>query len=102
MDKSTCFSSLRYSSKVIFLAPTSQGFLDRKFTKQNVLWSLDGTQFPIIHFATHGQFTLKLSDPFLLTWARSGARSTLATLWSVNDNSTADLMTEFYRSLFDR
>ncbi|MBW4442625.1 MAG: CHAT domain-containing protein [Plectolyngbya sp. WJT66-NPBG17] len=30
---------------------------------------------------------------------RSGARSTLATLWSVNDNSTADLMTEFYRSL---
>lgn len=27
---------------------------------------------------------------------RSGARSTMATLWSVNDNSTAKLMTEFY------
>ena len=28
---------------------------------------------------------------------RSGARSTLATLWSVQDNSTAKLITEFYR-----
>ncbi|MEO0928560.1 MAG: CHAT domain-containing protein [Cyanobacteria bacterium J06643_13] len=30
---------------------------------------------------------------------RSGARTTMATLWSVNDNSTAKLMTEFYRYL---
>ena len=30
---------------------------------------------------------------------RSGARSTLATLWSVNDGSTAALMTEFYNEL---
>lgn len=30
---------------------------------------------------------------------RSGARSTLATLWSVSDESTADLMSEFYRQL---
>jgi len=30
---------------------------------------------------------------------RSGARSTLATLWSVNDRSTASLMVEFYREL---
>lgn len=30
---------------------------------------------------------------------RSGARSTLATLWQVNDVSTALLMTEFYREL---
>ena len=30
---------------------------------------------------------------------RSGARSTLATLWSVNDRSTADLMAEFYQEL---
>lgn len=28
---------------------------------------------------------------------RSGARSTLATLWLVNDEATADLITEFYR-----
>ncbi len=30
---------------------------------------------------------------------RSGARSTMATLWSVNDQSTADTMIEFYRNL---
>lgn len=30
---------------------------------------------------------------------RSGARSTVASLWSVNDMSTADLMAEFYRQL---
>src|SRR4029079_17520232 len=27
----------------------------------------------------------------------AGARTALATLWSVDDNSTADLMVEFYR-----
>ena len=31
---------------------------------------------------------------------RSGARSTLATLWSVSDESTAEFMAEFYRELF--
>ncbi len=30
---------------------------------------------------------------------RSGARSTLATIWSVSDQSTAELMSEFYRQL---
>ena len=30
---------------------------------------------------------------------RSGARSTLATLWSVQDQSTAELMTHFYKAL---
>lgn len=124
----------------------TQIFLDRKFTKQNLQESIQETQFPLIHLATHGQFSSKLSDTFLLMWddrlaieglrnllksrsdktpiellvlsacdtaegdqratlglaglaVRSGARSTLATLWAVNDNSTAELMTEFYRSL---
>ena len=30
---------------------------------------------------------------------RAGARSTLATLWQVNDSSTAELMTKFYKTL---
>jgi CHAT domain-containing protein/tetratricopeptide (TPR) repeat protein len=33
---------------------------------------------------------------------RSGARSTLATLWSVKDDSTAQFMTDFYRELSKR
>jgi CHAT domain-containing protein len=126
----------------------AQIFLDKTFTKQNLQQSIQATNFPLVHLATHGQFSSKLSDTFLLTWddritieglrnllksraesstapiellvlsacetaegdqratlglaglaVRSGARSTLATLWSVNDNSTADLMTEFYRML---
>ena len=32
---------------------------------------------------------------------RAGARSTIATLWSVDDESTADLMNRFYRELKD-
>ncbi|HEY9832016.1 MAG TPA: CHAT domain-containing protein, partial [Stenomitos sp.] len=31
---------------------------------------------------------------------RSGARSTLATLWTVNDESTAKFMEQFYKELF--
>ncbi|MGG6269423.1 CHAT domain-containing protein [Leptolyngbya sp. AN03gr2] len=127
----------------------TQIFLDRKFTKQNLQESIEESQFPLVHLATHGQFSSKLSDTFLLMWddrltieglrnllksrtdktpiellvlsacetaegdqratlglaglaVRSGARSTLATLWAVNDNSTADLMTEFYRSLSEQ
>ncbi|MEO0844477.1 MAG: CHAT domain-containing protein, partial [Cyanobacteria bacterium J06643_5] len=30
---------------------------------------------------------------------RSGARSTIATLWSVRDKSTSEMMTQFYRNL---
>ncbi|HEY9743555.1 MAG TPA: CHAT domain-containing protein [Coleofasciculaceae cyanobacterium] len=33
---------------------------------------------------------------------RAGARSTLATLWSVNDKSTAELMSQFYKTLSHR
>ncbi|MBP0018003.1 MAG: CHAT domain-containing protein [Cyanobacteria bacterium SBLK] len=32
---------------------------------------------------------------------RAGAQSTLATLWQVNDESTAELMSQFYRQLID-
>lgn len=121
--------------------------LDRDFTKDKLSKELDRLPFPVLHLATHGQFSSDLDQTFLLAWderinindldsllrsrrqqdepielmvlsacqtaqgdnratlglagmaVRSGARSTLATLWSVNDESTAALMTEFYQKL---
>lgn len=125
-----------------------ENLLDQEFTKVNLLKQLDQLNFPIVHLATHGQFSSNPEQTFILTWddklrvkefenllknrstaattpiellvlsacqtaagdqraalglagvaVRSGARTTLATLWSVNDQSTANLVTEFYRSL---
>ncbi|MBE9144593.1 CHAT domain-containing protein [Planktothrix mougeotii] len=122
--------------------------LNQQFTREAVQQQIQETAFPIVHLATHGQFSSKAEDTFLLTWdsrinvkdlddflsrrqrgeqnpvellvlsacetatgdqraalglagvaVRSGARSTLATLWQVNDISTASLMAEFYQEL---
>ena len=128
----------------------NQTLLDEQFTRPVVQNKIESDPFSVIHLATHGQFSSKAEDTFLLTWqdkinvkdlgkwlkspssnlrnrepiellvlsacqtakgdnraalglagvaVRSGARSTLATLWSVQDKSTADLITEFYRIL---
>lgn len=126
----------------------AQVVLDQKFTQQNMQEVIRGSSFPLVHLATHGQFSSQLSDTFVLTWdsrltveglrnllklrseadttpiellvlsacetaegdqraalglaglaIRSGARSTLATLWSVNDDSTTELMVKFYQAL---
>ena len=126
----------------------SELLLNQQFTKKILENQIQSTSFPIIHLATHGQFSSKAEETFLLTWdgridvkdldrllrtrerentnpiellvlsacqtaagdrratlglaglaVRSGARSTLATLWSVEDRSTARLMSEFYREL---
>ena len=125
--------------------PTTQ-LLNQTFTTQRLTDTLDDTPFSVVHLATHGQFSSKAEDTFLVTWddrinvqdlgtllrprqqnqplellvlsacqtatgdkraalglagiaLRSGARSTLATLWQVNDESTADLMAQFYQQL---
>lgn len=131
---------------------SAQVLLNNKFTRQGLQNQVDGRPFSVVHLATHGQFSSKAEDTFLLAWdsrinvkdldqllrgqgesstlrsrqpiellvlsacqtaqgdnraalglagvaVRSGARSTLATLWSVDDQSTAKLMAEFY-SLF--
>lgn len=127
----------------------SEVLLNQEFTQKSLEKKISTLSFPVIHLATHAQFSSKAEDTFLLTWdgrikvkdfdqllqarerqnqnpiellvlsacqtaagdkratlglaglaLRSGARSTLATLWSVSDESTAEFMAEFYRELF--
>ena len=122
--------------------------LNQNFTTEALKKEIKFSDYPIVHIATHGQFSSSLEDTFLLTWnsrinisqldnilqtrtpnqeeaiellvlsacetasgdkwaalglagmaVRAGARSTLATLWSVNDRSTAELMSKFYQEL---
>lgn len=126
----------------------SRIYLDQAFTKQAFETEIKDTPYPILHLATHGQFSSDLASTFLLAWdqtislaeldtllkdrrvqattpielmvlsacqtaegderatlglagmaIKSGARSTLATLWSVNDESTVELINHFYHSL---
>lgn len=130
---------------------SAKTLLNQDFTTANFEKRVDGSPYSIVHLATHGQFSSKAEDTFLLTWdsrikvkdldqvlrgqgknaalrlskpiellvlsacqtakgddraalglagvaIRSGARSTLATLWSVQDDSTSQLITEFYRN----
>lgn len=122
--------------------------LNEKFTSSQIQEKIKAVSSPIVHLATHGQFSSNAADTFILTWdeqinvkqfdellrsrfdgektpiellvlsacqtaagddraalglagvaIRSGARSTLGTLWHVNDQSTAIFMAEFYRQL---
>jgi CHAT domain-containing protein len=122
--------------------------LNQAFTRTQFEDKIESVPFPIVHLATHGQFSSEAEKTFLLTWdgsinvkefdqlleirnrrdrrpiellilsacqtatgdkqaalglagvaVRSGARSTIATLWSVQDNSTVLFMTQLYESL---
>ena len=126
----------------------SQLLLNEEFTDANLQEKLRNTDAPIVHLATHGQFSSTVEDTFIVTWqervqvdelqsllrtretsriepielmvlsacqtatgderaalgmagmaVRSGARSTVATLWSVKDESTTRLIDEFYQQL---
>jgi CHAT domain-containing protein len=126
----------------------SRVLLNQAFTRTTLENQLTTHPTTVVHLATHGQFSSKPEETFLLTWdgrlsvnilaevlksreqrdtepiellvlsacetaigdkratlglaglaVRSGVRSTIATLWSVKDQSTAELMVEFYRHL---
>ncbi len=131
------------------ILPNSKSLLDQDFNPTLFQQEIQSTAYPIVHLATHGNFssdpeltfvltsqdqvmtvnsfqeTLKQRDPArsgqldLLVFSacqtakgdrratlgisgaaiRSGASSTMASLWSVNDRSTQQLMTEFYQNL---
>ena len=122
--------------------------LNQQFTTQSLANNVKSSSSGIVHLATHGQFSSRLEDTFLLTWdgrinikelsellknrgndpskaiellvlsacdtaagddravlglaglaVKSGARSTIATLWPVKDQAAAILMTRFYDQL---
>jgi CHAT domain-containing protein len=127
---------------------SARTLLNQTFTRDNLQRQLNERSFPIVHLATHGQFSSSADQTFLLTWndritvheldtlirtrdvnrlqpiellilsacetatgdnraalgmagiaLRSGARSTLATLWLINDGSTAIFMAALYHQL---
>ena len=120
------------------------------FLKDRFAEKLTTLPYPVVHLATHGEFSSNLDETYVLAWdkkinanelssmlqtseisrdetiellilsacetasgddraalglagiaVRSGARSTLATLWQVNDEGTSLLMSDFYQQLSD-
>jgi CHAT domain-containing protein len=129
----------------------NQTLLNERFNDRSVADSLVASNAPIVHFATHGQFSSSAEDTFILTWdnrlnldrlstllqnrgnranspidllvlsacdtalgdnratlglagiaIRARANSTLASLWSVSDEATQDLMISFYQNLLTK
>ncbi|MBR8836138.1 MAG: CHAT domain-containing protein [Stigonema ocellatum SAG 48.90 = DSM 106950] len=122
--------------------------LNQEFTSLALAERVKSSSVGVVHLATHGQFSSRLEDTFLLTWdgkvnvkelsellknrgndpskaiellvlsacdtaagddravlglaglaVKSGARSTIATLWPVKDKAAAMLMAGFYDQL---
>jgi len=127
---------------------STQILFNQKFTSKALQKQISKTPFPVVHLATHGEFSSKAEDTFVLTWdnrldvkelgeilhsreqlstnpiellvlsacktasgdkraplglagiaVRSGARSTIASLWAVDDESTSQMMVNFYEQL---
>jgi CHAT domain-containing protein/tetratricopeptide (TPR) repeat protein len=126
---------------------SSDILLDRDFTSNTLANKINDSTAPILHIATHGQFSSQADQTFILAWdqpitvsqlstllqardrqtnrlellvlsacetaigdsraalglagiaVQSGARSTLASLWLIDDESTPLIMSQFYQSL---
>lgn len=127
---------------------SAEVLLDQEFTSTTLDNQVSSSPVPVIHIATHGQFSSQADETFILAWdgrinvnelddllrtsnrtrpdaiellvlsacetaagdkqaalglagvaVRAGARSTLASLWLVDDQSTALLMSQFYQEL---
>lgn len=119
--------------------------IDEKFTQDALKSQINATQFNVVHLATHGEFSSRAENTFILAAdlpikvkdfdrllgnqnqtqiellvlsacqtaagdsraalglagaaVRAGAHSTVASLWQIDDESTALFVGEFYRQL---
>ncbi|MEH2350687.1 MAG: CHAT domain-containing protein [Nostoc sp.] len=124
---------------------STTSLIDGDFKKKNLESQISGASFNIVHLATHGQFSSRLEDTFILDFdgqinvkdfdtlfrshgktivellvlsacqtaagdtraalglagaaVRAGARSTIASLWQIDDESTAMFVGAFYQEL---
>ncbi|WP_416212545.1 CHAT domain-containing protein [Nostoc sp. ChiQUE01b] len=124
---------------------STTSLLDGDFKKKNLESEIGAASFNIVHLATHGQFSSRLEDTFILDFdgqinvkdfdtlfrsqgktvvellvlsacqtatgdnratlglagaaVRAGARSTIASLWQIDDESTAMFVSAFYQEL---
>ena len=127
---------------------SSRTVLNQDFTRQSLEELVRSLSLPVVHLATHGQFSSNPEDTFLLSWdqritvddlsqilqsrnsqgsapiellvlsacktadgdsratlglagvaIQAGARSTIASLWYIDDHSTAAVMKHLYREL---
>jgi CHAT domain-containing protein len=139
----TALSFVEQELKAIAARLPSTILLNQNFSPANLQSSLIDRPPDVVHLATHGQFSSRSGQTFLLTWndrlnldqirqwlqknrhnqpldllvlsacqtakgddraelglagmaVKSGAASTLATLWNVSDQATAQIMTDFY------
>ncbi|MEH1840726.1 MAG: CHAT domain-containing protein [Nostoc sp.] len=125
--------------------------LNQQFTSKTLQNRINSLSFPIVHLATHGQFSSKAEETFIVAWDeriyvkklnelvrtleqnrpeaiellilsacqtatgdeqaalgiagvafQAGARSTIASLWNLDDESTAVLMSQFYQELANK
>ena len=145
------FSSLQFvNQELLDIQAQTDSFVlrDDQFTLNNFEKHIKTTKYPVVHIATHGQFSSNLNETFLLAWdeeieineleellkstdprkqgaiellilsacetargddraslglagiaVKAGARTTLATLWTVFDESTAVTMGSFYNNI---
>ncbi len=124
----------------------NEPLLNQVFTDESLAKQIEEAAFPIVHIATHGEFSSEPSETFILAWgkriqvadldrilrigsrdqaiellvlsacqtargnrraalgiagvaAQARVRTTVATLWQVDDQTTANLMAEFYEGL---